>query len=101
MGTEFQKKFIQSHIDDVKRDIPGKPFVLEEFGKIVDKNDPAENVLNAEGGRVTTTRDDYFRAAFEVAEVGGRKGWPGTCAFNDIKFKSSRNSALSHTALHP
>jgi hypothetical protein len=32
-GTDFQKKFIQEHIDDVKRDIPGKPFVLEEFGR--------------------------------------------------------------------
>lgn len=71
MGTEFQKKFIQSHIDDVKRDIPGKPFVLEEFGKIVDKDDPEENKLNAEGGRVATIRNAYFQAAFEVAEVGG------------------------------
>jgi|AntAceMinimDraft_1070359.scaffolds.fasta_scaffold01876_3 mannan endo-1,4-beta-mannosidase len=31
-GTDNQKQFIQDHIDDAKRDIPGKPFVLEEFG---------------------------------------------------------------------
>ena len=74
MGTEFQKKFIQSHIDDAKRDIPGKPFVLEEFGKIVDKNDPDENKLNDKGGRVTSVRDEYFRSAFEVAEAAAAKG---------------------------
>lgn len=73
-GTEFQKKFIQSHIDDVKREIPGKPFLLEEFGKIVDKNDPEENRLNAQGGRDTSIRDTYFKAAYEVAEAAAKKG---------------------------
>tara|TARA_B100001142_G_scaffold180429_1_gene180031 strand:+ start:2444 stop:2971 length:528 start_codon:yes stop_codon:yes gene_type:complete len=69
LGTEFQKKFIREHVDDVRRSIPGKPFVLEEFGKIVAKDDAEENRENAKGGRETKTRDAYFNSAFEVAEV--------------------------------
>jgi hypothetical protein len=35
-------------------------------GKIVDRNDKAENRLNARGGRITSDRDRYFRAAYQA-----------------------------------
>ena len=73
-GVDFQKTFIREHVEDARRDIPGKPFVLEEFGKIVDKNDPEENRRNDAGGRVTKTRDAYFRAAYEAAEAAAEAG---------------------------
>jgi len=62
MGTDFQRKFIQQHIDDAKNNVPGKPFVLEEFGKIVeDKEKHVE-------------RNKYFEAAYGVAEEAAKKG---------------------------
>lgn len=73
-GVDFQKTFIREHVEDARRDIPGKPFVLEEFGKIVDKNDPEENRRNDAGRRVTKTRDAYFRAAYEAAEAAAEAG---------------------------
>jgi len=62
VGTDFQKKFIKAHIDDARKDIPGKPFVLEEFGKIVeDKEKHVE-------------RNKYFRAAYQIAEAAAEAG---------------------------
>ena len=51
-----------------------KPFVLEEFGKIVDRNDPRQNRENERGGRRTRERDEYFAAGFDVAEKLASEG---------------------------
>mmetsp|Transcript_2474 Transcript_2474/g.8808 ORF Transcript_2474/g.8808 Transcript_2474/m.8808 type:complete len:286 (+) Transcript_2474:898-1755(+) len=62
--TGFQQRFIEEHIADTKEQIPGKPFVLEEFGKIV------------EDGVSHSERNKYFSAAYEVAEASAKAGGP-------------------------
>ncbi|CEF97526.1 Glycoside hydrolase, catalytic domain [Ostreococcus tauri] len=61
--VEFMKSFIRSRIDLAQS--VGKPFVLEEFGKKVDRS-------AGEAGFVE--RDQYFSAAFEIAERAARDG---------------------------
>ena len=58
--VEFQGKYLQSHIDLAAKSI-GKPFVLEEFGKM--KESPS-----------FSERDKYMRAALEIAEQAAADG---------------------------
>ena len=53
--TDAQRAYIKAHLEDVAKSIEGKPFVLEEFGKITE--DSAQKV-----------RNEYFRSAYAVAE---------------------------------
>ena len=62
-SVELQQKFIKSRINIAER--IGKPFVLEEFGKQVDRN---------EGATGFAERDKYFTAAFDLAESAARDG---------------------------
>ena len=62
-SVELQQKFIKSRINIAER--IGKPFVLEEFGKQVDRN---------EGATGFAERDKYFAAAFDLAESAARDG---------------------------
>jgi len=63
VNTEFQKTFIQEHIDDASAGMT-KPVVLEEFGKIV------------EDSSTHSIRNQYFESAFEVAEANVKSGGP-------------------------
>jgi|TARA_B100001540_G_scaffold317515_1_gene351042 mannan endo-1,4-beta-mannosidase len=64
--VEFQRKFIQSRIDYVNSlgNSLGKPFVLEEFGKQIDRK----------SGEGFSERDKYFASAFALAEKEARNG---------------------------
>ena len=59
----FQQDFIRAHLQDVVKSVPGKPFLLEEFGKITE--DTAQKV-----------RNQYFTAAYEVAEENVQANGP-------------------------
>jgi len=70
-GVDFQKKFIKERIASVANMLPSgpKPFILEEFGKTVYPDETDEVILNANGGRTTPTRVEYFKAGYEVSEA--------------------------------
>jgi mannan endo-1,4-beta-mannosidase len=74
--VDFLKKYVEEHARDANEAIksPKKPFILEEFGKIVDRNDPRQNRENERGGRRTRERDEYFAAGFDVAEKLASEG---------------------------
>lgn len=57
----FMRQYIQSHIDMAARSF-NKPFLLEEFGKIV------------EDRSTFSERNKYFAAAFDLAEQNARQG---------------------------
>ena len=75
-GTAFQRRFIEQRIAATRDSMPGgpKPFVLEEFGKTVRAGETNENALNAESGRTTPTRVEYFESAYAVSEAAAREG---------------------------
>ena len=60
---QFQQDFIRAHLQDVVQSVPGKPFLLEEFGKITE--DTAQKV-----------RNEYFKSAYEVAEENVQNNGP-------------------------
>ena len=60
---EFQKSFIESHLRDVAAAIPGKPVLLEEFGKITED-------------KAQTVRNKYFTTAQAVAQENAKAGGP-------------------------
>lgn len=60
-SPDFQKQFIESHLAEAANSIPGKPVILEEFGKITE--DKANEI-----------RNQYFAAAHAVAEQNAKSG---------------------------
>jgi mannan endo-1,4-beta-mannosidase len=75
-GTAFQRRFLEQRIAAIQNALPGgpKPFVLEEFGKTVQRTETAENALNSRGGRTTPTRVRYFESAYAVSEAAANAG---------------------------